>query len=187
MNWTVTFYTALLFFILTPAVLVRLPPKGNKYTVAAFHALVFALVFHFTGKMVWRLSEGMEGFHEGLLYDMNKLTPTERTAGCEKYPNKDELYTGISAETPLSGAGKQQCITGDITKGTNAKYCNDLGMVYKSKVGNHTCTPKDTLPASLSTEQIAAYKAAAAALVANPSTPLTAAQLNALRAAAKTS
>lgn len=71
MNWTVTFYTALLFFILTPAVLVRLPPKGNKYTVAAFHALVFALVFHFTGKMVWRLSEGMEGFQEGL--DQGKI------------------------------------------------------------------------------------------------------------------
>lgn len=66
MNWTVTIYSAILFFILTPAVLVRLPPKGNKYTVAAFHALVFALVFHFTGKMVWQLSSGMEGFQEGL-------------------------------------------------------------------------------------------------------------------------
>jgi hypothetical protein len=186
MNWTVTFYTALLFFILTPAILVRLPPKGNKYTVAAFHALVFALVFHFTGKIVWQISSGMEGFSEGLKYDMNNLTQTEKTAGCDKYPNADELYTGNSAETPLSGAGKQQCITSDITKGTNAKYCNDLGMVYKSKVGNHTCTPKNTLPTSLTPQQITAYKQAAAALLANPSTPLTDAQLTALRAGART-
>lgn len=65
MNWIVTIYAALLFFILTPAVLVRLPPKGGKYTVAAFHALVFALVFHFTAKMVWQVSKGLEGFQEG--------------------------------------------------------------------------------------------------------------------------
>ena len=59
MNWTVTFYAAILFFVLTPAVLVRLPPKGGKFTVAAVHALVFALVFHFTHKLVWKLSMGL--------------------------------------------------------------------------------------------------------------------------------
>jgi hypothetical protein len=59
MNWAVTFYAAILFFVLTPAVLVRLPPKGGKFTVAAVHALVFALIFHFTHKFVWQLSMGM--------------------------------------------------------------------------------------------------------------------------------
>jgi len=59
MNWSVTFYAAILFFVLTPAVLVRLPQKGGKYTVAAVHALVFALIFHFTHKFVWQLSMGM--------------------------------------------------------------------------------------------------------------------------------
>lgn len=59
MNWIVTIYAALLFFLLTPSVLVRLPPNGSKYTVAAFHGLVFALVFHFTHKTVWQLSMGM--------------------------------------------------------------------------------------------------------------------------------
>jgi len=59
MNWVVTIYAALLFFLLTPSVLVRLPPNGGKYTVAAFHGLVFALVFHFTHKTVWQLSMGL--------------------------------------------------------------------------------------------------------------------------------
>ena len=59
MNWVVTIYAAVLFFILTPAVLLRLPPKGDKYTVAAVHGLVFALVFHFTHKFVWQMSMGM--------------------------------------------------------------------------------------------------------------------------------
>jgi hypothetical protein len=73
MNWAVTFYAAILFFVLTPAVLVRLPPKGGKFTVAAVHAVVFALIFHFTHKFVWQLSMGMglprpvrkEGMEEG--------------------------------------------------------------------------------------------------------------------------
>jgi hypothetical protein len=61
MNWLTSIYAALLFFVLTPAILVRLPPKGGKYTVAAVHALVFALIFHFTHKFVWELSVGGGG------------------------------------------------------------------------------------------------------------------------------
>jgi hypothetical protein len=34
--------TALLFFVLTPGILLRLPPGGSQMTVAATHALVFA-------------------------------------------------------------------------------------------------------------------------------------------------
>jgi hypothetical protein len=36
--------TALTFFLLTPGILVSLPPGGSKVTVAATHALVFAIV-----------------------------------------------------------------------------------------------------------------------------------------------
>jgi len=65
MNWFVTAYAALLFFLLTPAILLRLPPNGSKYTVAIVHALVFALIFHFTHKLVWQFSMSLEGFVEG--------------------------------------------------------------------------------------------------------------------------
>lgn len=34
--------TALLFYILTPGILLRLPPGGSQMVVAATHALVFA-------------------------------------------------------------------------------------------------------------------------------------------------
>lgn len=59
MNWFFTIYVAVLFFILTPSILVRLPPKGNKYTVALVHAIVFAIIFHFTHKFVWKRSVGL--------------------------------------------------------------------------------------------------------------------------------
>ena len=48
-------YLAVLFFVLTPGVLVSLPPGGSKLTVAIVHAVVFALVYHFTHKVVLRL------------------------------------------------------------------------------------------------------------------------------------
>ncbi len=59
MNWFNVLYLAVLFFALTPGVLVSLPPGGSKLSVAAFHAVVFALVYHFTHKMVWQLTSGL--------------------------------------------------------------------------------------------------------------------------------
>ena len=53
MNWLITLYAFLLFFLLTPGVVLRLPPNGNKMTVALTHAVVFALVWHFTHKLIW--------------------------------------------------------------------------------------------------------------------------------------
>jgi hypothetical protein len=37
----------ILFFLLTPGILVSLPPGGSKYTVAFVHALVFGLITWF--------------------------------------------------------------------------------------------------------------------------------------------
>ena len=58
-NWFMFSYLVLLFFILSPGVLLSLPPKGGKYLVAFVHALVFAVVFHFTHKIVWNYSNMM--------------------------------------------------------------------------------------------------------------------------------
>jgi hypothetical protein len=62
MNILVSLYAALLFVLLTPGILLTLPKGGKKMTVAIVHGLVFALVWHLTYKMVWRVSMGMEGF-----------------------------------------------------------------------------------------------------------------------------
>ena len=57
-------YTALLFFLLSPNVLLRLPSNGNKYVVAIVHSIVFVLIWHFTNKSVLRFMR-IEGFAEG--------------------------------------------------------------------------------------------------------------------------
>jgi len=49
-------FIAVLFVVLTPGVLVSLPPKGSLLTKAAVHGVVFAAVFHFTHRAVWRMT-----------------------------------------------------------------------------------------------------------------------------------
>jgi hypothetical protein len=62
MNLTVMLFTVVLFVLLTPGIVTRLPPAGSKLTVAIVHGLIFALVYHFTHKMVFRYSMAYEGF-----------------------------------------------------------------------------------------------------------------------------
>lgn len=64
MNVVMFVYVFVLFFVLTPGILLSLPPRGSKMMVAATHALVFALVFVLTHKMIMKFS-AMEGFKEG--------------------------------------------------------------------------------------------------------------------------
>jgi len=56
MNAFVFVYLVLLFVVLTPGILVSLPPRGGKYAVAFTHAVVFAAVWWITHKFVWQLS-----------------------------------------------------------------------------------------------------------------------------------
>uniref|UniRef100_A0A6C0D3U9 Uncharacterized protein n=1 Tax=viral metagenome TaxID=1070528 RepID=A0A6C0D3U9_9ZZZZ len=66
MNLIVAIYCAVLFFVLSPNVFLRLPPNGSKFMVTAVHAAIFGLVLYFTQKMVWKMSVGMEGL-EGVI------------------------------------------------------------------------------------------------------------------------
>jgi hypothetical protein len=68
-------YIVLLFVFLTPAILVRLPPNGNKWTVAFVHGIIFAIVYHFTHKLIWSLGRNMEGMEDSSNNKMNSSMP----------------------------------------------------------------------------------------------------------------
>jgi hypothetical protein len=50
-------FIAVLFYFLTPGVLLRLPPGGSTMTVNITHAVVFAVVLHFA----WKAMKGKLG------------------------------------------------------------------------------------------------------------------------------
>jgi hypothetical protein len=58
-------FIAALFFALTPGILLSLPSGGSKKVVALTHAVVFALIFHFTHKAIAHLSQQYELFNGG--------------------------------------------------------------------------------------------------------------------------
>ena len=64
MNPFMFLYAFVLFFVLTPGVLITLPPKSKKLIVAATHGVVFALIWTLTHKLVWKstrsIFEGVE-------------------------------------------------------------------------------------------------------------------------------
>ena len=61
MHLLMTAFVAVLFFALTPGILVTLPPKSSPVIVALTHALVFAVIYSLTHKAIYRfLYEGFE-------------------------------------------------------------------------------------------------------------------------------
>ena len=65
MNVLMILYIILLFVLLTPGVVLRLPSKSTLLTVAIVHGIIFALLFHFTHRHVYRLTVS-EGFEDPL-------------------------------------------------------------------------------------------------------------------------
>ena len=52
-------YTAVLFFILTPGIVLSLPPGASKTVTALTHAVVFAFVWSFTIQAVFAATRGL--------------------------------------------------------------------------------------------------------------------------------
>ena len=62
-SYLMTAFTALLFVVLTPGVVLTLPSKSSSLlVVAVVHGLIFALVYHFTHKAVYAFTRKYEGF-----------------------------------------------------------------------------------------------------------------------------
>ena len=51
-NFASFLYLAFLFYVLSPNVLLRIPPNGSKHAVALVHAVVFATVYYYNSGYV---------------------------------------------------------------------------------------------------------------------------------------
>ena len=54
-------YMALLFVLLVPGLVLRLPPNGSLLFTAIVHALVFVILYSLTNRYVQQLTEGFDG------------------------------------------------------------------------------------------------------------------------------
>lgn len=88
MNLIVALYAGVLFFLLSPNVLLRIPKKGSTKMVAFVHAIVFGLILFLTGKLVMTL--------------VSKITDSSKREGLASTPRKEGITSGPSSEKHLS-------------------------------------------------------------------------------------
>ena len=78
----IAIYMVVLFFVLTPGILLTLPSGASKKMVALTHGIVFVAIWWLTHKYVWKLSLKLEGMtnptkkSEGMVPSKNP-TPTK--------------------------------------------------------------------------------------------------------------
>jgi hypothetical protein len=130
MSLLVSLYAAILFFVLTPGILISLPKGGKKFQVAGLHALVFAVIFHFTHKLVWRFGVSLEGMTPTT---KSTTTASPTTASPTNTSPQIQYYTDKECKTK----------TDKITPGPNETFYQ---IEYNS--GNRTCKISDfpTIP-----------------------------------------
>ena len=82
MNLVIAIYMVVLFFVLTPGILLTRPSGASKKMVALTHGIVFVAIWWLTHKYVWKLSLKLEGMtnptkkSEGMVPSKNP-TPTK--------------------------------------------------------------------------------------------------------------
>ena len=87
-----TLYVAALFFLLSPGVLVYLPPKSSLITAALVHAVVFGVVYLFTHKLVWNQVKDLEQT-DGFVAHMKKKEAFMNMKKKESFTNmKKNMY-----------------------------------------------------------------------------------------------
>jgi len=118
-------FVAALFVVLTPGVLVTLPSKGSKLTVAVVHGLLFAVIYHLTRKAVSHflrsngLSSTTEAFQTEAFEICNaakasvdlfdQATKDAIEADRMNAPNKGELLAAAQMARAAADEAKKAC------------------------------------------------------------------------------
>ena len=129
-------FSALLFFVLTPGILLTIPPKSSKTVVALVHALVYATILHFTHKIVWQATEG---FYQVPVItrktgQINLKLSSDWAAESGSLTNK--LNAIISKNPNLSLITSQlQC-----TKNKLTQKCNEISELVLTDYSNNNIT-----------------------------------------------
>lgn len=82
MNILLFLILVVLFVLLTPGIVVCLPPKSSKLTSAITHGLIFAVIWSLSYKFLWRTTSRMTSmtFLEGMEQPKPKPKPIVPTA-----------------------------------------------------------------------------------------------------------
>ena len=87
MNILTALFSGILFFLLSPNILLRLPKNGSKFMVAGVHACVFGFILYFVQGFVYRMSLSLEAYTDSSCKDGTEEDEGEysnATGSCKK-------------------------------------------------------------------------------------------------------
>lgn len=88
MNALTFLYVFVLFYVLTPGILVTFPKKSSKMVVALVHGLLFTLILALSYRFVASISSRISGFFEGMTTKYSEPVKHEsKTKNDEKKPS----------------------------------------------------------------------------------------------------
>lgn len=151
MDLLINLSLVLLFVALTPGILVRIPKRGKPFTVALIHGLIFAVVFHFTAKMLYNAGY-IEEFK--ISYMKERQNPNDQLSiECKTYAKQWEETERAKFKLIAELANT---INLD-TKALNDKKTDPKGacqkMMSKGKINMSTCMNNYMTPSALSWEE----------------------------------
>lgn len=86
---------AVLFVLLSPGILVTLPPGGSKLTVVMTHAVIFVIVYVFAHKLFSHISFNYEPFYEGTNQSQRGKSKGKTTESFQEGARKPSFFSGI--------------------------------------------------------------------------------------------
>jgi hypothetical protein len=63
-NLNLFIFSALLFYVLSPGILIIIPQNSSKLIVAFVHAVVYATIWYFIYNYIWNMTESFETLTE---------------------------------------------------------------------------------------------------------------------------
>ena len=122
MELFMSLFVAALFVVLTPGILVSLPPKGSKLTVAIVHGLVFAVLYHLTHKAVWHyLYEGFKATAPKLVASKGQASSSSVAATMKKANDAKKF---ADATCKKSGEKSAACVNARASARQMAQLLN---------------------------------------------------------------
>jgi len=134
-------FVAALFYVLTPGILLTLPPKGSKMVVAVTHAIVFAVVYGLVHKAVL-LTLYPEGFAEGsaepsdpafqACISAGGLWVPEDTSVIPAIPSKCKQMEGFAGKVDISKLQESVKLSQDTAFNEDRMKLNEERSKYAS-------------------------------------------------------
>jgi hypothetical protein len=147
MNALTFIYVFILFYILTPGVLITLPKKISRILAALIHGLIFTVILAITYRPIYKLStrlfENFSGNESVLVYDpeysayVTPATEEAQQAAQQQGTNQNQNSNGLSSPSPYDQTTAGGQLLDPTIPGNESAMQQAFGPSYNAMFGTY--------------------------------------------------